>query len=104
MLRILFTKRWVILTLVFLALIPALCQLGLWQYHRYQQTNRQNGSINASMAAPPVAMDVISKPGGTVTAADTYRTVTRSATTTARTSSSSASAPTPLATRSASTW
>lgn len=76
MLRILFTKRWVILTLVFLALIPALCQLGLWQYHRYQQTNRQNGSINASMAAPPVAMDVISKPGGTVTAADTYRTVT----------------------------
>ncbi|WP_280669226.1 MULTISPECIES: SURF1 family cytochrome oxidase biogenesis protein [unclassified Kitasatospora] len=65
-----------ILTLVFLALIPAMTWLGLWQFHRYQQTNRQNGSINASLAAPPVAMDVISKPGGTVPADDTYRTVT----------------------------
>ncbi len=74
--RILFTRRWVILTLVLLALIPAMTWLGLWQFHRYQQTNRQNGSINASLAAPPVAMDVLSRPGGTVPAADTYRTVT----------------------------
>ncbi|WP_035797524.1 SURF1 family cytochrome oxidase biogenesis protein [Kitasatospora mediocidica] len=76
MFRILLTRRWVTLTLVFLALIPAMSWLGLWQFHRYQQTNRQNGSIAASLAAPPVAMDVISKPGGTVPVDLTYRTVT----------------------------
>ncbi|WP_280726033.1 SURF1 family protein [Kitasatospora sp. MAA4] len=67
-----------ILTLVFLALIPAMSWLGLWQFHRYQQTNRQNGSINASLSAPAVAMDAISKPGGTVPGDLTYRTVTAS--------------------------
>ncbi|WP_329570790.1 SURF1 family cytochrome oxidase biogenesis protein [Kitasatospora sp. NBC_01266] len=75
MLRILMTRRWVILTLVFFAIIPAMILLGQWQYHRYEQTNRQNGSIAAAMAAPPVAMDVISHPGATVPGSETYRTV-----------------------------
>lgn len=74
--RILLTRRWVILTLVFFAIIPAMFLLGRWQYHRYEQTNRQNTATSAAMQAPPVAMDVISHPGGTVPAAETYRSVT----------------------------
>ncbi|MDH6121001.1 cytochrome oxidase assembly protein ShyY1 [Kitasatospora sp. GAS204A] len=76
MLRILMTRRWAILTLVFFAIIPAMVLLGQWQYHRYEQTNRQNGSTAAAMAAPPVAMDVLSQPGATVPASETYRPVT----------------------------
>ncbi|MCX4744958.1 SURF1 family protein [Kitasatospora sp. NBC_01287] len=76
MLRILMTRRWVILTLVFFAIIPAMILLGQWQYHRYEQTNRQNGTTAAAMAAQPVAMDAVSRPGGTVPTSETYRTVT----------------------------
>ncbi|WP_327069960.1 SURF1 family protein [Kitasatospora sp. NBC_01250] len=74
--RILMTRRWVILTLVFFAIIPAMVLLGRWQYHRYEQTNRQNVVTAAAMKAPPVAMDVVSHPGGTVPASETYRQVT----------------------------
>ncbi|MGF1431123.1 SURF1 family cytochrome oxidase biogenesis protein [Kitasatospora sp. LaBMicrA B282] len=78
MFRILLTRRWVILTLVFFAIIPAMVLLGRWQYHRYEQTNRQNGVTAAAMKAPPVAMDAISHPGATVPAAETYHPVTAS--------------------------
>ncbi|MEY9848061.1 SURF1 family protein [Streptacidiphilus sp. MAP5-3] len=76
MLRIFLTRRWLILTLVFLALIPAMAWLGQWQYHRYQQTNRSNATINANLAARPVAMETLSKPGVTVPLSEMYRTVT----------------------------
>ncbi|MFF7633096.1 SURF1 family protein [Kitasatospora sp. NPDC008050] len=74
--RILMTRRWVALTLVFFAIIPAMVLLGRWQYHRYEQTNRQNAVTSTAMKAPPVAMDVISHPGGTVPTAETYHPVT----------------------------
>ena len=75
-LRILMTRRWVILTLVFFALIPAMYFLGIWQFHRYQSTNRNNHLISSNLAAPPVAMDVFSHPGAKIPADQMYRTVT----------------------------
>ncbi|MGK4578508.1 SURF1 family cytochrome oxidase biogenesis protein [Kitasatospora sp. HPMI-4] len=74
--RILLTRRWLVLTLVFFAIIPVMVLLGRWQYHRYEQTNRQNAVTAAAMKAPPVAMDVISHPGRTVPGTQTYRPVT----------------------------
>ncbi|MFI9276117.1 SURF1 family protein [Kitasatospora sp. NPDC052896] len=74
-LRILLTRRWVVLTLVFFAIVPALIWLGQWQYHRYEQSNRQNAGIAAALASPPVAMEAVSRPGGSVPISQTYRTV-----------------------------
>ncbi|GAA1253425.1 SURF1 family protein [Kitasatospora nipponensis] len=65
-----------VLTLVFFAIIPAMILLGRWQYHRYEQTNQQNAVTATAMQAPPVAIDTVSRPGGTVPTADTYRPVT----------------------------
>ncbi|MEZ0064786.1 cytochrome oxidase assembly protein ShyY1 [Streptacidiphilus sp. MAP12-20] len=76
MFRILLTRRWLVLTLVFLALIPAMVWLGSWQYHRYQQTNSSDAVITANTTAPAVAMETLSQPGATIPAAEMYRTVT----------------------------
>jgi cytochrome oxidase assembly protein ShyY1 len=75
-LRILLTRRWVILTLVFFVLIPAMYWLGVWQFHRYQQTNQSNHSISANLAAKPVTMESVAGPGRAVPASETYRRVT----------------------------
>ena len=76
MFRILLTRRWVILTVVFLLLIPAMYWLGVWQFHRYQQTNRSNQVISQNLAARPTPMESLTRPGVSVPAGETYRTVT----------------------------
>ncbi|QMU78518.1 SURF1 family protein [Streptacidiphilus sp. PB12-B1b] len=80
MLRILMTRRWVVLTLVFFALVPVMYFLGVWQFHRYQQTNSSNRLVSANLDATPVPMDEISHPGGTVPNTLMYRHVTASGT------------------------
>ncbi|MCF3962903.1 SURF1 family cytochrome oxidase biogenesis protein [Streptomyces fuscigenes] len=75
MLRTLLTRRWVVLTLVLAALIPTFYRLGLWQYHRYEQTNRLNAMIEHNESARPVPVTSLSKPGGTVPFSQTYRKV-----------------------------
>ena len=75
-LRILLTRRWVILSLVFAMLIPVMYFLGMWQFHRYQQTNRSNTATARNLAAAPVPMDQISHPGATVPYSELYRHVT----------------------------
>ncbi|WP_037571588.1 SURF1 family cytochrome oxidase biogenesis protein [Phaeacidiphilus oryzae] len=77
MFRILFTKRWLILTVILLALIPAFVELGMWQFHRYQQTNRNNALISANIDPHRVTpLAGLSRPGGSVPDADLYRNVT----------------------------
>ena len=76
MLRILLTRRWVILTLVFFVLIAAMYWLGIWQFHRYQQTNQSNHSIAQNLAATPVSMEALSAPDRPVPADETYRRIT----------------------------
>jgi cytochrome oxidase assembly protein ShyY1 len=74
-LRILLTRRWVILSLVFFLLIPVMYWLGTWQFHRYQQTNHSNAQMSANLHAAPTPMVQLSRPGGTVPASETYRKV-----------------------------
>ena len=76
MLRILLTRRWVILSLVFAMMIPAMYFLGTWQFHRYQQTNRSDATTAQNLAASPVPIEQLSHPGATVPYSEMYRHVT----------------------------
>lgn len=75
MIRILLTRRWIVLTLVFAALVPVLGELGVWQFHRYQQTSRSDRIINANVSAPVVPFASLSHPGATVPVTLMYRRV-----------------------------
>jgi cytochrome oxidase assembly protein ShyY1 len=74
--RVLLTRRWILLTLGFLALVLVMYRLGLWQFHRYQQTNRSNHRIALAIHARPVSMESLSHPGATVPGSLRYRPVT----------------------------
>jgi len=78
--RILLTVRWLVLTVILAALIPTFYELGMWQYHRYEQTKRNNALIDGNLAAKPVAFDRISRPGGSIPGRELYRTVTATGT------------------------
>ena len=43
--------------MVFVALMLAMCQLGEWQFHRYQQTNRNDHRISLTVHSPTVALE-----------------------------------------------
>src|SRR5882757_2377686 len=75
-LRVLFTRRWILLTLGFVALVLVMYRLGLWQYHRYQETNRNNHLVSLAVHAEPVAMETLTHPGATVPGSERYRPVT----------------------------
>nr|WP_202451643.1 SURF1 family protein [Streptomyces sp. SID4948] len=51
-------------------------RLGLWQFHRYQQTNRSNHRISLAVHAKPVPIGTLSRPGATVPGDERYRPVT----------------------------
>lgn len=76
MYRFLLTRQWVILTLVGLALIPAMIRLGFWQLHRHEHRVAQNQLIGRSLKAPAVPVTRLTSPGHDVPRADTWRTVT----------------------------
>lgn len=75
MLRTLLTRQWVVLTLVLAALIPTFYRLGLWQYHRYEQTNQLNAMIDRNQSAKPLPVTSLTKPGKAVPFSETYRIV-----------------------------
>ncbi|WP_314172939.1 SURF1 family cytochrome oxidase biogenesis protein [Streptomyces winkii] len=60
MYRFLLSRQWVILTLLGLALIPAMIKLGFWQLHRHEARVAHNELISASLAAEPVPFDRLS--------------------------------------------
>ncbi|MEV5984323.1 SURF1 family protein [Streptomyces sp. NPDC052051] len=75
MYRFLLTRQWVILTLVMLALIPTMIELGFWQLHRHEHRVALNKVIGESLAAKPVPAETLTSPGGTVKNDDLYRRV-----------------------------
>jgi cytochrome oxidase assembly protein ShyY1 len=75
-LRVLLTRRWVLLTVVFIAMILIMYRLGLWQYHRYEQTKRSNHRISLVTHSQPVPMESVTRPGATVSGDERYRPVT----------------------------
>lgn len=80
MYRFLLSRQWVILTLLALALIPAMIELGFWQYHRHEQKVAQNSLISDNLKAKPVPVTDLTAPGHTVPRADYWRRVTATGT------------------------
>ncbi|MFE2939895.1 SURF1 family protein [Streptomyces sp. NPDC059255] len=76
MYRFLLSRQWVILTLLALALIPAMIELGFWQLHRHERKVAQNSLISANLAAKPVPVTELTSPGHSVPRADYWRGVT----------------------------
>ncbi|MGW3726037.1 SURF1 family cytochrome oxidase biogenesis protein [Streptomyces sp. F001] len=76
MYRFLLSRQWVILTLVALALIPTMIELGFWQLHRHENRVALNKVIADSLAAEPVPAESLTSPGAEVEDADLYRRVT----------------------------
>ncbi|WP_079166718.1 SURF1 family protein [Streptomyces oceani] len=54
MYRFLLSRQWVMLTLLALALIPTMVELGFWQLHRHESRVAHNELIAESLSAPTV--------------------------------------------------
>ncbi|MGW1839454.1 SURF1 family cytochrome oxidase biogenesis protein [Streptomyces sp. NPDC002067] len=80
MYRFLLSRQWVILTLVGLAMIPAMVKLGFWQFHRHEHRVAQNQLIDRSLHAKPVPVTELTAPGRPLPRADMWRTVTATGT------------------------
>ncbi|MFD6875053.1 MULTISPECIES: SURF1 family protein [unclassified Streptomyces] len=80
MYRFVLTRQWVCLTLVALALIPAMIKLGFWQFHRHEHRVAQNELIARNLYGKPVPMTALTSPGHTVPRSDFWRAVTATGT------------------------
>ncbi|MFD3695831.1 SURF1 family protein [Streptomyces sp. NPDC058646] len=80
MYRFVLTRQWVCLTLVALALIPAMIKLGFWQFHRHEHRVAQNELIEKNLRAQPVPLTEVTSPGHVVPRADYWRAVTATGT------------------------
>ncbi|MDV5144762.1 SURF1 family protein [Streptomyces sp. SBC-4] len=80
MYRFLLSRQWVILTLIVLALIPTMIELGFWQFHRHERRVAQNALIADNLKAKPVPVEELTSPGHTVPRADYWRQVTATGT------------------------
>jgi cytochrome oxidase assembly protein ShyY1 len=74
--RFLLTRQWVILTLLALVLIPTMIRLGIWQMHRYDERTARNQLVTDALNTKPVAPEVLTSPGHTVTSRERYHNVT----------------------------
>ncbi|MFG2950209.1 SURF1 family cytochrome oxidase biogenesis protein [Streptomyces adustus] len=80
MYRFLLSRQWVIVTLVAVALIPTMIELGIWQMHRYEMRTARNQLVSDALTARPVPVERLTSPGHAVTSAERYRTVTATGT------------------------
>ncbi|WP_217544052.1 SURF1 family protein [Streptomyces sp. GbtcB6] len=80
MYRFLFTRQWVILTLISLLLIPTMIRLGFWQKHRYEERSARNQLVAEALGARPVPVEQVTEPGHAVTRKERYHTVTATGT------------------------
>ncbi|MFD9237106.1 SURF1 family protein [[Kitasatospora] papulosa] len=80
MYRFLLTRQWVILTLLVLAMIPTMVELGFWQLHRHEHRVEQNALITRNLEADPVPVNRLTSPGHTVPRSDYWRAVTATGT------------------------
>lgn len=74
--RFLLSRQWVILTLLALALIPTMVELGFWQLHRHEARVAHNELIARSLAAPPVPVTELAGVGRDPDRDDWFRSVT----------------------------
>ncbi|OUC86897.1 hypothetical protein CA984_38415 [Streptosporangium minutum] len=78
--RFLLTPRWIALHVVVLLVIPAFVFLGQWQFGRYEVRSTSSHQITGNLAAPPVPVERLTTPGGSVRTQDKYRSVTATGT------------------------
>ncbi|GAA1070536.1 SURF1 family protein [Kitasatospora arboriphila] len=78
--RFLLSRRWAVIALTVLLLIPVMIRLGFWQLHRHEARVARNELIGRSLKAAPVAFDSLSSPGFAVPGDLTWRTVTATGT------------------------
>lgn len=74
--RFLLSRQWVILTLLALALIPTMVELGFWQLHRHQARVAHNELVGRSLAAPPVPVTELAGVERDPERGDWFRSVT----------------------------
>ncbi|MEV7286001.1 SURF1 family protein [Streptomyces sp. NPDC093252] len=75
MYRFLLSRQWILLTLLSVALIPTMIELGFWQMHRYEERTARNDLVADALGAPAVPVEELTSPGHTVTTGERYRTV-----------------------------
>ncbi|MET9360709.1 SURF1 family protein [Streptomyces sp. NPDC006632] len=80
MYRFLLSRQWVLVTLLALALIPTMIELGFWQLHRHEHKVAQNTLIADNLKAQPVAVGELTSPGHTVPRSDYWRKVSATGT------------------------
>ncbi|MER6914949.1 SURF1 family protein [Streptomyces sp. NPDC000594] len=80
MYRFLLTRQWVILTLVGVALVPTMIELGFWQFHRHERRVEQNALIKEALDAKPVPVTELTSPGHSVPRSDYWRRATATGT------------------------
>jgi cytochrome oxidase assembly protein ShyY1 len=66
----------VIVTLVALALIPTMIELGFWQFHRHFDRVASNQRIEDALDAAPVPVETLTRPGARIDRELYYRHVT----------------------------
>jgi cytochrome oxidase assembly protein ShyY1 len=74
--RFLLTRQWVIVTLIALALIPTMIELGFWQWHRHFDRVASNQRIAEALDADPVPVESLTRPGARIDRDLYYRHVT----------------------------
>lgn len=63
MYRFLLTRRWVVASLVVLAAVVAMIELGLWQLRRLDEVGTDNDRVRSQLALPAVPIDQALPPG-----------------------------------------
>ncbi|WP_151775619.1 SURF1 family cytochrome oxidase biogenesis protein [Streptomyces abyssomicinicus] len=66
MYRFLLTRQWVIVTLVALALVPTMIELGFWQWHRHWDRVASNQRIEDALDTAPVPVGSLTRPGARI--------------------------------------
>jgi cytochrome oxidase assembly protein ShyY1 len=78
--RFLLSRQWVFLTLLVLVLVPAMIELGFWQFHRHEHRVAQNQLIAGNLTSRPEPVGELTSPGHAVPRADFWRTATATGT------------------------
>lgn len=57
MLNILFSRKWIIATILIIIAIGVMVRLGIWQLDRLQERRAYNARVQAQLDAPPLTLD-----------------------------------------------
>ncbi|MDH2425490.1 SURF1 family protein [Sphaerisporangium sp. TRM90804] len=76
MYRFLLTPRWLAFHALVLLVIPAFLLLGQWQFGRFEERSAASERTTANLAAAPVPITTLDRPGAAVPESVKYRSVT----------------------------